>query len=750
MKKKLSSLIFPVLLLMTAIVASAAGQEELLQAPLNPDFVDWQSRKTASSSLGKVSAGDLYNFGYIPSPFDWSHLRLELPATPRRLAAPVSYDLRSLGYVSPVRDQGSCGDCWAFATYGSLEGWLKKSLAEDADFSENHMKNYHGFDWGPCDGGNEDMSTAYLSRWSGPVSESADPYHDWDDRPSPGGPPQKYVKSALRFSTPDAIKNAVMTYGALYTTMYYTAGSYNSAQKTYYYTGTAAVNHGVTLVGWDDNKVVTGAPGNGAWIIKNSWGPSWGEGGYFYISYYDSRAVADALTFKDAVNTSEYAVVYQYDPLGMTGSIGCGTSTFMWGANIFTPLENGDLAAVGFYALQNNTSYEISVYDNFIGTSFSSLLGFVSGIAANAGYYTVTLPSPIALTAGNSFGIVVKFTTPGYTFPLPVESPFAGYSSTASANAGESYYSCNGSTFYDMTTAIAKTNISIKGLAVHLIPNISASPLSHDFGTVAVGALSPAQTFTVSNGGTGPLIIGILNPTGANPSHFVKENDTCSGQTLLPSGSCTVDARFSPQSAGAKTASLSIPSNDPDTQTLNISLSGTGEAQQPPVAGFSGSPVSGPAPLTVSFTDLSTNTPTSWSWTFGDSGTSTQQNPLYVYQSAGTYTVSLTATNMAGSSTETKTGYITVPCPVQPVRITGAPPAYYSALQSAYNVAPDSAIIQAQAATLTETVNLNRSIAVTLKAGYNACYTANPGNTTIIGSLTITSGTVTVENIVIQ
>jgi serine protease len=83
----------------------------------------------------------------------------------------------------------------------------------------------------------------------------------------------------------------------------------------------------------------------------------------------------------------------------------------------------------------------------------------------------------------------------------------------------------------------------------------------------------------------------------------------------------------------------------------------------PPVAAFSGTPLSGTYPLTVAFTDASTNSPTSWAWTFGDGGTSTVQNPSYIYTAAGTYTVALTATNAYGSNTLTKTGYITVTAP---------------------------------------------------------------------------------------
>jgi PKD repeat protein len=80
----------------------------------------------------------------------------------------------------------------------------------------------------------------------------------------------------------------------------------------------------------------------------------------------------------------------------------------------------------------------------------------------------------------------------------------------------------------------------------------------------------------------------------------------------------------------------------------------------PPVARFSGTPATGTAPLTVTFTDLSLRTPTSWTWSFGDGNTSTLKNPSNVYSSPGLYTVSLTVTNSAGSNSTTKLNYINV------------------------------------------------------------------------------------------
>ena len=96
-----------------------------------------------------------------------------------------------------------------------------------------------------------------------------------------------------------------------------------------------------------------------------------------------------------------------------------------------------------------------------------------------------------------------------------------------------------------------------------------------------------------------------------------------------------------------------------NTLTKTGYITVTAPNTNPPVAAFSGTPTSGTIPLTVVFTDASTNTPTSWAWTFGDGGTSTVKNPSHIYTTAGTYTVALTATNAYGSNTLTKTSYIT-------------------------------------------------------------------------------------------
>ncbi len=107
-------------------------------------------------------------------------------------------------------------------------------------------------------------------------------------------------------------------------------------------------------------------------------------------------------------------------------------------------------------------------------------------------------------------------------------------------------------------------------------PAISASPTSHDFGSVTVGKTSGGQTFTVTNGGTANLVINTIILTGTDVSEFIVQSDNCFNQTVTPSSNCTLDVIFSPASTGTKSANLGILSNDPDTSTLNVPLSGNG------------------------------------------------------------------------------------------------------------------------------------------------------------------------------
>ena len=447
---------------LVSVAAPAAWAQSFQIGPANPAFEAWRDGR-----IPQAKSGD-HALGYIPLP--WQQMQFkEEPGAKGPKDFPASYDLRTEGDVTPVRDQGGCAACWTFSTYGSAESWLLKNPDETWDFSENNLKNYYGYDPGPCAGGNDFMACAYLARGGGPILEADDPYNDYDDRPSPGGPKQKQMKSMLRFPTSAEIKDAIMNYGALSVSMYWDNGNYNGADYTYYHPswGYPYPNHAVTLVGWDDTKVVTGGgaqpdpPGPGAWLIKNSWGASFGQSGYFYLSYYDSVGVVPSgggYGFFPLEPDTTYGRIYQYDELGFVEAQGNGTDT-CWGANVFTAEASENLVAVAFYAPAPNATYTVYVYDTFSGTAFSDLLGSKSDSLANEGYHTITLDTPIALTNGDEFGIAVRLTTPGFTYPIACETNSPGWTSAAVVNAGESFFSSDGTYWWG-----AGSNVCLKGL----------------------------------------------------------------------------------------------------------------------------------------------------------------------------------------------------------------------------------------------------------------------------------------------
>ncbi|MDD5259688.1 MAG: lectin like domain-containing protein [bacterium] len=465
------------------------------EAPLNPGFIQYLE----DFSEGKIhtqSAGG-HSTGYIPPTVDLAHLKGQQITWPFSVQAfDASYDLRNENKLTAVRNQGAYGTCWAHASMASLESCLMPT--ETWDFSENNMVNKDGFDWDYSDGGNQFMSTAYLVRWLGPVNETDDPYPTPNSTPSsPAGLSlKKHVQEVLFLPTRssyasdptanDTIKQAVISYGAVYTSLYTNGGSidsyYNSTNHAYYYSGSAASDHTVAIVGWDDNysssNFVTAPAGNGAFLAKNSWGTAWGDDGYFYISYYDSVIGTGNAVFNNAESITNYYKIYQYDPLGWINSYGY-SSTTGWFGNIFTATGTESLKAVGFYTGALNSSYDIYIHQG--GTSETTpidgtLVLTQSGTIAVTGYHTIVLDTPIALVSGQKFSIIVKLTTPGFNYPIPIEYPYYNsatgewWSSEATANTGESFVSSNGLIWSDIADQgfadhIDNCNVCLKAYA---------------------------------------------------------------------------------------------------------------------------------------------------------------------------------------------------------------------------------------------------------------------------------------------
>lgn len=398
-------------------------------APLSPAFTASQLHPVAKAGLGTTGG---HGMGLEPAPQDLSFTRgMQVPSVSTSETLPSTYDLRSLGRVTSVKDQGAYGTCWAFASLGSLESCLLPG--ETDDFSEDNMALASGFDMqggnDPYnDGGNMWMSTAYLARWGGPVFESDEPYGQ--GYVTAGLSPRKHVQGVdwipARGSAldNDNLKNAVTQYGGVCVGMYYDpsdASCFNSSTDSYYYGGTPAHNHMVVIVGWDDNypasNFTNAPPGDGAFIVKNSWGTGWGDNGYFYVSYYDSSFASwePSAVFDDTVPTSNYSGIYQYDPLGDVDSWGYSDSSG-WFANVFNAQGSSTLNAVGFYALSPGTSYTV-----YTGSSLANLTENTSGTIAYMGYHEVTLSSPVGLASGQQFVVAVEVTSPGAEYPVAVE-----------------------------------------------------------------------------------------------------------------------------------------------------------------------------------------------------------------------------------------------------------------------------------------------------------------------------------------
>jgi C1A family cysteine protease len=451
--------------------ATASGAQHASLAPPNPDWVAWKAAHSLTM-LQRTHDGRL--LGERPAPHP---LFKGIPAHPTDTYA-TSYDLRTLGKVSSVKNQDPYGSCWSFATMGSMESCLL--TGESWDFSEDNLLLTSGFDQGTTAaekydaGGNMWMSTAYLTRWSGPLLESQDPYKDGVSAGAVA--PSKHVQDvtwyAQRTSSTDngRIKYAVSTYGGAYVSMSWQGASdtttsyYKATTHAYYYNGSEDSNHAVLVVGWNDGYAAsnfsTAPPGNGAFIVKNSWGPSWGDAGYFYVSYYDTKfgRTTYAATFNGARATTNYNGIYQYDPLGDVTDIGDGSTTTHWGANKFTARANATLSAVGFYAEVPSTAYAV-----YTGTALTSLTKVASGTMAQMGFHTVSISPTRALTTGAVFYVAVKLTTPGNYYPVAVEYPDADSStSTAKASAGQSYESDDGATWYDLTSWLPNGNVCLK------------------------------------------------------------------------------------------------------------------------------------------------------------------------------------------------------------------------------------------------------------------------------------------------
>jgi cathepsin L len=223
----------------------------------------------------------------VKARLDMQKLKIKEPNVSAVSAIPSCYVASA--FFSPVKNQGGCGSCWAFAAAAQFEHTHKKFYGTVPNLSEQDMvscgKTCAGIDAGSCGGGHSFRAFDYI-RCFGNAKETSFPYtatngvcvakpktfwaYFWSQLTNSGG-----------FPTRDQIKSRIQSYGAVVTYMKAGVGSFQ-AYKSGVYNGypsnnTHNIDHAVIIVGWCDQM--------NAWIIKNSWGTGWGINGYAYVNY---------------------------------------------------------------------------------------------------------------------------------------------------------------------------------------------------------------------------------------------------------------------------------------------------------------------------------------------------------------------------------------------------------------------------------------------------------------------------------
>ena len=428
--------------------------------------------------------------GFVPPPMDLPHLtgqRMPLDGVSPQ-AVPSSWDWRQTGKVTTVKNQSTCGSCYSFAALGNIEGKMLIDGAGTYDFSENNAKECNWYETSgtgggtSCSGGNYDQMANLFSK-KGTVLEPCDPYQASDVTCKSTCPYQKTLLDWRIISTnavPNAnvLKQYIQTYGPVYTSLYAgdgdawdaEFGSYDGS-NTLYYAGTETPNHAVLIVGWDDSLTHSGS-GTGGWIVKNSWGTSWGgtcgygsERGYFTIAYGSASIGKYSSFMYDWQDYDSSGGIMYYDEGGWSTSTGYGDTT-AWGLAKFIPSSNTYATRVEFWTTDATTDVDVYIYDDFDGSTLSNKLGEVlNNSFGEAGYHSVALASPLAVTVGDDVIAVVKFTNDSYTFPVP-RDPYG------TQETGRTYLSHSGTSWtessYDVairlrtsTDVTEKPNVSI-------------------------------------------------------------------------------------------------------------------------------------------------------------------------------------------------------------------------------------------------------------------------------------------------
>lgn len=420
----------------------------------------------------KIIQGNAYNSNAYKENYESSYVTPNLP---------------------PLRNQGDYETSWAFATISLAEiNLIKEGINTAPDLSELHLSYftwnsvtdrlggtdgdfiYLNEDESLYNGGNFQMAFTSLSTWTGLADESAAPYYSANKLKSKELSPDiaytdvahvdSYYVAEVDFaefreyndiSVLKPIKKMIKDYGGA--GMYFGAETnrataissniYSDTYKSYYnaykYNNP---NHTVVIVGWDDNfpkdNFAEPAPGNGAFLVRNSWDSTKSlsdkdYAGYFWMSYYE-RSINDYIYAVKVSDADNYDNNYQYDGY----NAGTGWSDKV-GANVFTAKAStgskGELLkAVSFYSGAEYTTYKIEIYTDVKDLPSSGTLvrsATTTGTTEFSGYVSVPLKESVNIEGGTKFAVVVSLADNalGYNWDA------SGDNYKVSSHSGESF-----------------------------------------------------------------------------------------------------------------------------------------------------------------------------------------------------------------------------------------------------------------------------------------------------------------------
>lgn len=366
-------------------------------------------------------------------------------------AVPPSYDMRNDARAPVVGSQGNLGTCWAFASVAAMESVFLPE--ERVQFSVDHMSLNNGFHTSQDAGGDYYIAMSYLASWKGPVWAADDPYGDGVSDSSLLAVKHLQEAAIIRSKDYEMIKRMIYEYGAVQSSFYSdieysNVGSdyYNISTAAYYYPGDETANHDIVIVGWDDHYSKDNfnfKPENdGAFLCQNSWGNTFGQNGYFYISYEDTNIGVYNMVYTVLEEPDNYENMYQSDDLGWLGNIGYNEPS-AWFANVYTVPNAQRLEAVSFYATDANSYYEVYIVPEYISEdSLNEKVFAGSGYVENGGYYTVPLENEIDVTG--PFAVMIYIETEDAVHPIAIEYEGGELDVDVDISDGQGYISYNG------------------------------------------------------------------------------------------------------------------------------------------------------------------------------------------------------------------------------------------------------------------------------------------------------------------